>query len=295
MRMLLAEGVFMRAMTAPDWDFLITLCNPEVQQQWAARGSPGSPFSARHMRLRARMDAYLRDYVHDWSVERASDLVTAHGRAQRGWIGDGRVEGRDAWRKAARLVLRAVGPSVRVGLEPVPPPADGRGGREGAGEDGGAGVRVTLSITPACVAASVSVVARFYKDKRRPGGDADGVGRLEAAAVGEGDEDGDMGLRYAKGPDGTRGFAKGTRPRAEAARECWLLAQRGEPAPDAAAEGGVDDAEISAGEALAPGSTAEDEEEPQAADEAIPDTKEPTSAEIGAGPGHDEAAPDEPY
>ena len=40
----------------------------QVQRAWATRGTPGSPFSARHMRLRARMDAYLRDYVHDWSV-----------------------------------------------------------------------------------------------------------------------------------------------------------------------------------------------------------------------------------
>ena len=43
---------------------------PQVQRAWSTRGTPGSPFSARHMRLRARMDAYLRDYVHDWSVYR---------------------------------------------------------------------------------------------------------------------------------------------------------------------------------------------------------------------------------
>jgi len=53
---------------------------PQVQRAWSTRGTPGSPFSARHMRLRARMDAYLRDYVHDWSVHRLGwPLMAADG------------------------------------------------------------------------------------------------------------------------------------------------------------------------------------------------------------------------
>jgi len=31
MRLLLAEGVTMRAMSPEDWDFLVSLCNPEVR------------------------------------------------------------------------------------------------------------------------------------------------------------------------------------------------------------------------------------------------------------------------
>ena len=31
MRLLLAEGVAMRAMRPEDWDFLVSLCNPEVR------------------------------------------------------------------------------------------------------------------------------------------------------------------------------------------------------------------------------------------------------------------------
>ena len=85
---------------------------------------------------------------------------------------------------------------------------------EAAGSEG-TSVRVTLAFTPAHVTATVSAVSRFHRDKKRA------IGAHDQGSIpvnDEPDEAGavnDMGLRYALGPDGTRGFAR--RPRASSA------------------------------------------------------------------------------
>ena len=67
MRMLLNEGVTMRSMRGGDWAYLVTLCDPEVQDLYARRCTPGSPFSRVHMGLRQQMDVYLANYIaSDW-------------------------------------------------------------------------------------------------------------------------------------------------------------------------------------------------------------------------------------
>jgi hypothetical protein len=68
MRMLLAEGITMRAMQPADWDFIVSLCDPEVQQAWAKRGTPeAGPFSKLHVAMRNAMDQYLAGYIAaDW-------------------------------------------------------------------------------------------------------------------------------------------------------------------------------------------------------------------------------------
>jgi hypothetical protein len=68
MRMLLAEGITMRAMQPADWDFIVSLCDPEVQQAWAMRGTPeAGPFSKLHVAMRNAMDQYLAGYIAaDW-------------------------------------------------------------------------------------------------------------------------------------------------------------------------------------------------------------------------------------
>ena len=62
-RMLLSEGIKMRAMTASDWTFLVSLCDSDVQSAFAQRGAPGSPFTKLHMALRMHMDKYLSGYI----------------------------------------------------------------------------------------------------------------------------------------------------------------------------------------------------------------------------------------
>ena len=67
MRMLLNEGVTMRSMVGRDWDYLVSLCDPDVQAAYARRPMPGSPFTKFHMGLRQTMDVYLANYiVADW-------------------------------------------------------------------------------------------------------------------------------------------------------------------------------------------------------------------------------------
>lgn len=156
-------------------------------------------------------------YIRDWSVDRVSDVGDAralpwdYGSAGGGGYarlgakpqadyGGGRGgEGRGYQRRLTHLVLRAVGPAVGASLVPA---ADGR-------------VLVALSFTPSRVTAAVSVVKRFFKKGEK---ERERDGAAAGADAAPADEE-DMGLRYARGPDGTRGFAKGTRPRAEAARE----------------------------------------------------------------------------
>ena len=62
-RMLLFEGIKMRAMTASDWTFLISLCDSDVQSAFRQRGTSGSPFTKLHMALRTHMDKYLSEYI----------------------------------------------------------------------------------------------------------------------------------------------------------------------------------------------------------------------------------------
>ena len=88
---------------------------------------------------------------------------------------------------------------------------------EAAGSEG-TSVRVTLAFTPAHVTATVSAVSRFHRDKKRAIGAHYGADQGSIPVNDEPDEAGavnDMGLRYALGPDGTRGFAR--RPRASSA------------------------------------------------------------------------------
>jgi len=68
MRMLLSEGVTMRAMIPSDWEYLVTLCDPDVQEQFAKRGTPEcGPFSKLHVAMRNAMDQYLAGYIAaDW-------------------------------------------------------------------------------------------------------------------------------------------------------------------------------------------------------------------------------------
>ena len=61
--MLMNEGVVMRGMATQDWDYLTTLCDPEVRRMYARRGTEGSPFSRVHMGLRQAMDTYINAYV----------------------------------------------------------------------------------------------------------------------------------------------------------------------------------------------------------------------------------------
>ena len=88
---------------------------------------------------------------------------------------------------------------------------------EAAGSEG-TSVRVTLAFTPAHVTATVSAVSRFHRDKKRAIGAHYGADQGSIPVNDEPDEAGavnDMGLSYALGPDGTRGFAR--RPRASSA------------------------------------------------------------------------------
>ena len=67
MRMLLSQGIRMRAMRQQDWAFLVSQCDPDVQAAYARRGREGSPFTRLHLGLRHAMDAYLSGYIHaDW-------------------------------------------------------------------------------------------------------------------------------------------------------------------------------------------------------------------------------------
>ena len=190
MRMLLAEGVTMRAMGDTDWDVLVALCDPSVRDAYQQRGEADSPFTSHHTKLRARMDEYLAEYIHDWSVDQPADLLTAEGRVARGW---------STSRRLVKLGLQPVPTSVQVHLAP------GTSGQ----------VVTSLAVHPARVAAAVSVVARFYGGRRDVTPTVEsrtaptffaGSTASAAAALGELE---DMGLRYAKGPDGTRGFARG--------------------------------------------------------------------------------------
>ena len=63
--MLLDVGVNMRAMRGDDWDFIVSLCDESVMQQYALRGQPGTAFSALQLGLRARMDQYLAGYIQN--------------------------------------------------------------------------------------------------------------------------------------------------------------------------------------------------------------------------------------
>jgi len=76
MRMLLAEGVTMRAFLPKDWAFLVSLCDADVRDAFARRGTEGSPFTRLHMGLRRAMDEYLAQYiVSDWVNDGATDAA----------------------------------------------------------------------------------------------------------------------------------------------------------------------------------------------------------------------------
>jgi len=76
MRMLLSEGVTMRAMMPDDWTFIVSLCDPDVQAQYAKRGTPeGGPFSKLHIAMRNAMDQYLAGYIAaDWRGDTYASL-----------------------------------------------------------------------------------------------------------------------------------------------------------------------------------------------------------------------------
>ena len=60
----------MRAMGPADWSFLVTLCDPDVQEMYVKRGTPGSPFSRLHIAMRNALDSYLTKYIDsDWRGE----------------------------------------------------------------------------------------------------------------------------------------------------------------------------------------------------------------------------------
>ena len=96
--------------------------------------------------------------------------------------------------------MQVVGRAVQVELEAA------------GGE--GTSVRVTLVFTPARVNATVSAVSRFHRDKKRAAGAHNGAELQGSMPVNgmtvndEPDEEGDMGLRYAQGPNGTRGLCE---------------------------------------------------------------------------------------
>ncbi len=109
--------------------------------------------------------------------------------------------------------MQVVGRAVRVELEA----AGGRACNEGRKQRGveleaaggeGTSVRVTLVFTPARVNATVSAVSRFHRDKKRAAGahygaELQGSMSVNGATVNdEPEEEGDMGLRYAQGPNG---------------------------------------------------------------------------------------------
>ncbi len=58
-----APGVSMRATNAADWDYLVTLCDPNVIEAYTRRGEPGSSFSQVHVGLRAKLDGVLSAFL----------------------------------------------------------------------------------------------------------------------------------------------------------------------------------------------------------------------------------------
>jgi hypothetical protein len=84
MCMLMNAGVTMRGMRRRDWDFLVSLCNEDVQKAWATKGEPVSPISKMHVALRERMDAYVSYFLSGGEPEGDKDEGGAEGGGAEG-------------------------------------------------------------------------------------------------------------------------------------------------------------------------------------------------------------------
>ena len=163
MFMLLEQGIAMRGMRPSDWSFLVSLCDDDVREAYAERGSARGRrrISPMHMELRARMDSYVSYFVsmggEDEFVDEVSYFDAARGR------GGGAIAG-------GRHVL-----------------ADG-------GRSGGPREEMRLAVA-LCAAGVADVVVKIL------------VAPARRAATEH------LGIRCAKGPDGTRGFATVSRGR----------------------------------------------------------------------------------
>ena len=136
--MLLEQGIAMRGMRPSDWSFLVSLCDDDVREAYAERGSARGRrrISPMHMELRARMDSYVSYFVsmggEDEFVDEVSYFDAARGR------GGGAIAG-------GRHVLadggRSGGPREEMGSRW----RSRRGRRRRGGEDpGGAGSRAAI-------------------------------------------------------------------------------------------------------------------------------------------------------
>ena len=215
MRMLMGAGVDMRGMRNSDWSFLVSLCDEPVRAAWEARGTAESPISRMHVALRERLDAYVTYFL---SGDDGGDGGEGGGEGGEGG-GDGTESGREG------------GGGGGEGGE-------GGGGEGGGGEGGEGGAPKPKhdfsieAVRERIEAAREAKAAKFSEAAERrqalllgyAGGDADVAGRFAVAAD-------DFGMRYAKGPDGTRGFGGGGGGAGRGAGRAASLALGWPPAP----------------------------------------------------------------
>jgi len=53
----------MRATREEDWEYLASLCDPDVRDAYARRGQAGASFSPVHVALRAKLDGVLNAFI----------------------------------------------------------------------------------------------------------------------------------------------------------------------------------------------------------------------------------------
>jgi hypothetical protein len=214
MRMLLEEGIDMRAMRADDWEFIVSQCDQAVVLDWQLRGAPDSPFSPLQLGLRARMDRYLEEYIREWKADRPTDGETLGLKlepmpelaAEAGPVGGSLAAWRSgggglggappAWGATRRLVRLSlcVAPSADAPARSIV--------RVGAAA-GGACVALRLSfVQGVAVRAEAQPMPRFHRDGVTAGGGGGGGG-------GGGDGSGAIGVKEPhSGAHGANGAAE---------------------------------------------------------------------------------------